>query len=199
MGSLIKLLVAVGVITFVVIYAKHAISNWKTKKARKKSIEDLRAGEFFSMAIELPHGSVDSKKFFSMFLARIGPKMTGDQWLDASCLVGFPEQNKPGDQPVLTFMLRCHISLEATVKNVVKNSYKDATLIPFSSEAPLQTPMLEAVDAYWMEHFHEPDEGQGGGEPYSDSGNGVIGDGEIQMTSGGGIAGKLQARKAARA
>lgn len=201
MTSLIQLAVVVAVIAFSVVYGKHAWNNWRTKGARKAYIVCWHEGDMFCMAIELPHGSEESKKFFSYALARIAPKMTSDQWLDVSCLVGFPEHHKPGDQPVLTFMLRCGVSLEAALKNVSKNAYKDATLIPFSSEAPLPAPMLEAIDAYWMEHFHEPEEdaGQSGGDPYSGSGTAVIGDGEIRMTSGGGIAGKLSARKAARA
>lgn len=199
MASLIKLVVAVGIIVLVVVYIKHAFSNWRTNKARKALIVSWLEGEMFCMAIELPHGSVDSKKFFSSFLARVAPKMTDGQWLDAACLVSFPEDHKPGDQPVLTFMLRCQSEVAATLKNVIKNSYRDATLIPLSKEAPLPASILEAIEAYWMEHFHEPEEdaGQGGGE--LTSGNEIVGDGEIQMTSGGGVIGRLQAKKASRA
>jgi hypothetical protein len=198
MSSLIKLVVAAGIITLLVVYGNHAISSWKTKRARKAQIEAVFGGEIFSMAIELPHGSENSKKNFSKLLVRLYARL---DWFDVSVLANYADIHKPGDLPILTFLVRCKAEAAAVAKQEIKGIYRDATLIPYNSERALPEVMLEAVEAYWMEHYHEPEEstGQNGGEPYDANGNGVIGDGQIQMTSGGGIAGRLQARKAARA
>jgi hypothetical protein len=197
MASLIKLVGILAVVTIAIVYGKHAWREYRTKAKRRQRLLEIGEGNIFCTGVELPYGSEQSKKLFSTLLMRLHGKLL--QKPDDVFQVMYhgvpPRADRPGDQPMIRTYFLCLGNHTRLIQQEIRNVYRDATLIP---QSPMPKEFMEAIEAYRAEHFPDPEE-----KPSHDGGNQgqnrVLGDGEIEMTSGGGLVGKLQARKGSRA
>lgn len=148
-----SLLNVVGVIAFAVIVAavaRHAL--WAYRQDRNRQRPPERSG----FCIELPYGTDESMTKFARLLTKIAPLVVTDSAqrkhgagsVDFDVLISYPEHTKPGDLPVVLFIVRCDTSQLVKLKKIIKNVYREANLVPLP-----RTAIEEGIEAWRAEHY----------------------------------------------